>query len=71
MQVETDDFMLSLTSDDVNSNGPTEEITTHEEVTDLPPDLVNADVSELVIWPFMLNWYVIGFSQFNVCIPGK
>lgn len=47
MQVETDDFILSLTAgDDVDSNGQTEIVTT--EVSDLPPDLVNTDVSELV-----------------------
>ena len=46
MQVETDDvFMLSLTVDDgCNSNGASGLIAT----SDLPPDLVNTDVSDLV-----------------------
>ena len=47
MQVETDDFILSLTSgDEVDSNGQTEIVST--EASDLPADLVNTDVSELV-----------------------
>lgn len=45
MQVETDDFILSLTSDDVHGDGQTEVVTT---VSDLPADLVNTDVSDLV-----------------------
>ena len=43
MQVEPEDFILSL---DVDSNENTEIVTT--EVSELPPDLVNADVSDLV-----------------------
>ena len=43
MQCEPEDFILSL---DVDSNEATEIVTT--EVSDLPPDLVNADVSDLV-----------------------
>ncbi len=46
MQVETDDFILSLTSGDVENDEQTEVVTT--EVSDLPPDLVNTDVSDLV-----------------------
>lgn len=46
MQVETDDFILSLTSEDVVSDEQTEVVTT--EVSDLPPDLEHADVSDLV-----------------------
>jgi len=42
MQVEPEDFILSL---DVDSNENTEIVTT--EVSELPPDLVNADVSDL------------------------
>lgn len=41
MQVEPEDFILSL---DVDSNENTEIVTT--EVSELPPDLVNADVSD-------------------------
>lgn len=44
MHVEPDDFILSFEGD---SDGQTE-ITTTEEVSDLPADLVNTDVSELV-----------------------
>jgi len=43
MQVEPEDFILSL---DVDSNENTEIVTT--EVSELPPDLVNTDVSDLV-----------------------
>lgn len=46
MQVETDDFILSLTSVNPETDEQTEVITT--EVSDLPPDLVNTDVSDLV-----------------------
>jgi hypothetical protein len=46
MQVETDDFILSLTSVGVENDEQTEVITT--EVSDLPPDLVNTDVTDLV-----------------------
>lgn len=46
MQVETDDFILSLTSDEVGNDGQAEVVTT--EVSDLPSDLVNTDVSDLV-----------------------
>lgn len=46
MQVETDDFILSLTSGDVGNDGQTEVVTT--EVSDLPADLVNTDVTDLV-----------------------
>lgn len=46
MQVETDDFILSLTSVGVENDEQTEVITT--EVSDLPPDLVNTDVADLV-----------------------
>lgn len=45
MQVETDDFILSLTSVNPETDEQTEVITT--EVSDLPPDLVNTDVSDL------------------------
>ena len=43
MQVEPEDFILSLNAD---SNETTEIVTT--EVSELPQDLVNADVSDLV-----------------------
>lgn len=46
MQVETDDFIYSLTTGDVEGNEQTEIISTDQ--SGLPPDLVNADVSELV-----------------------
>ncbi|XP_046457412.1 protein lin-54 homolog isoform X1 [Daphnia pulex] len=45
MQVETDDFILSLTSVGEENDEHTEVITT--EVSDLPPDLVNTDVADL------------------------
>lgn len=57
MQVETDDFILSLTSVNPETDEQTEVVTT--EVSDLPPDLVNTDVSDLVSFcPF-------GFSYVN------
>ena len=46
MKVETDDFILSLTSVGEENDEHTEVITT--EVSDLPPDLVNTDVADLV-----------------------
>ena len=49
MQVETDDFILSLTSVGVENDEQTEVITT--EVSDLPADLVNTDVADLVSFP--------------------
>lgn len=46
MQVETEDFILSLTSEDVGNCEQTNVETS--EVSDLPPDLANTDVSDLV-----------------------
>lgn len=46
MQVETDDFIYSLTAGDVDGNEQTEIVTADH--SDIPADLVHTDVSDLV-----------------------
>jgi hypothetical protein len=46
MQVETDDFIYSLTAGDADGNEQTEIITTHH--SGIPADLVHTDVSDIV-----------------------